>query len=394
MRKTTHLLWVVAVMGLLVNSATADVTYDDGDEHVLAGMVGDGVEVNVYDGPLGGPTGVEVASGGWVYRLHAYENSNISVSGGKVVYGLYSNDSSNVVVNGGDVGWGVHAEEDSSVAVTSGKITGHIYAYDTSDVVVSGGVVYDNINAYGNSEIAISDGRINNAVWAYEDSHVTISGGVVPAFDPTDNNTASISGGDVWYVHASGASRTDITGGSFNGLEAKGASRLVVSGGDVAMFVRSFDGSSLVFSGDVTAPQVTVYDSSNIVISGNATLGQVGICNTSYAEVSGGDVTTFFTNQECEADISGGSFSMVGAFGTSSITFRGYDFQASDGLLLDGDEVLGTGTLTGKWFDGTPWSIPIDYHDVGATILAVPEPTTISLLALGGVTLMRSRRRR
>ncbi len=35
--------------------------------------------------------------------------------------------------------------------------------------------------------------------------------------------------------------------------------------------------------------------------------------------------------------------------------------------------------------DGTPWAVNIKTHDAGATILAIPEPATLALLALGGV---------
>jgi len=55
--------------------------------------------------------------------------------------------------------------------------------------------------------------------------------------------------------------------------------------------------------------------------------------------------------------------------------------------------VLGTGVLTGKWSDGAVWAMAIEVNDSSATILAVPEPAALSLLAVGGLALLTRRRR-
>ena len=48
--------------------------------------------------------------------------------------------------------------------------------------------------------------------------------------------------------------------------------------------------------------------------------------------------------------------------------------------------------MSGEWWDGTPRETNIVARAPGATIQAIPEPATLSLLALGGVVLIRRRR--
>jgi len=80
------------------------------------------------------------------------------------------------------------------------------------------------------------------------------------------------------------------------------------------------------------------------------------------------------------------------AYDTSTVTFHARDFSVASGLSLDGDRVQGTGILSGEWFDGKRWAINIRTNDATATILAIPEPATLGLLAVGGVLALRRRR--
>ena len=102
------------------------------------------------------------------------------------------------------------------------------------------------------------------------------------------------------------------------------------------------------------------------------------------------------TTQWATVDISGGilDWDYIHAYDTSTITFHGRDFGTMDGLVLEGDRVLGTGVLTGKWADGTPWATTIRGIDAGATIrIVTPEPSTIALLAIGAVGLLHGHAR-
>jgi len=108
--------------------------------------------------------------------------------------------------------------------------------------------------------------------------------------------------------------------------------------------------------------------------------------------ISGGLVGALYTRDSSSADISGGWVGELCAFDSSTVTFLARDFQLGDGLSLDGDRLLGTGYLSGEWFDGSLWTTYIGANASGATILALPEPATLSLLALGGLVALRRRR--
>ena len=118
--------------------------------------------------------------------------------------------------------------------------------------------------------------------------------------------------------------------------------------------------------------QVYAWDSSTVNIFDNTSSG-------------GGDAIYAYGNST--VNISGGGLNDIYGYTDSSITFHGYDFMATDGLTLDDGYVLGTGVLTGNWFDDTYFSI--DILENGATIMAIPEPSTLLLLGLGAVMLRR-----
>ena len=75
----------------------------------------------------------------------------------------------------------------------------------------------------------------------------------------------------------------------------------------------------------------------------------------------------------------------------STVTLNVHDFRLGVGLTLDGERLLGTGTLSGEWADSTPrWEMAIHNNDPGANIFIsqIPEPGTVAMLATGLVGLL------
>ena len=88
-----------------------------------------------------------------------------------------------------------------------------------------------------------------------------------------------------------------------------------------------------------------------------------------------------------EIELTGGAIANLDAGGFSQTTFYGYDWSASGGLSIVGDELIGIGTLGGFWADGTAWSTVIGWNDVNATISLVSVPGPVPIPAPGAFLL-------
>ena len=183
-------------------------------------------------------------------------------------------------------------------------------------------------------------------------------------------------------------------GGPEVGVFPYGNSILNMSGGIIDGINSSGNATVNMYGGNNYDMYITGNSTANI--SGGFIENLLGVYNTSTANISGG-VIEFLTAQDTSiVNISGGFFEhdgSVSAYG-GTVIFYGKDFQLGQSLSLSGEQVLGTGTLSGEWADGTPWSVNIAGNAGGADIVLseIPEPATMGLLAVGLAALMARRR--
>ena len=381
-------------------------------------------------------------SGGKVKTIYAYGTSTVDISSGEVGL-LYAYETNAVNISGGSVFQQLNAYKTSAVEITGGSVSS-LLARDSSTVDFTAGSV-SRLNAWEKSSVHISGGENISLLFARDSSTIAISGGSVSNLNAYDNNIVAISGGSVGQLSASGTSALDISGaavltdisawdsttiamsgGSVSSLivynvRLFGPERVNISGGTVNTLGVSFrieGGETFSFSGfdsvadlaphGILASEGTV---ANFCVSGldvfadsildmtGGSVESLSSYDSSVVNLFGGTVGvapghSLYAYDSSTANLFGGSVSAVYAYDTSTVAFVAQDFQFGEGLSLDGNRVLGTGVLSGEWFDGTAWTITIAQNDSTASIRATPEPATLSLLAVGvgAVYFKRSRR--
>lgn len=170
------------------------------------------------------------------------------------------------------------------------------------------------------------------------------------------------------------SSNVNVLGGEIgSNLFAQNNSQITVSGGAIGEFLWSFDDSQVAISGGHIGIEVNAYMNSQLTFSGGVIGYQLRADGYSNVIISGGQ-----PGYELWATQHG------------VVTIYGSDFSI-DGLNVGyGPITVASGILTGTLASGEAINNDFYIYD-DASIVLVPEPATVLLLALGGLMLRKRR---
>ena len=217
---------------------------------------------------------------------------------------------------------------------------GHIYDSGTegpTTVNMNTGSSYDELYAWDYSYINVYDGTIHEQLGARNNSLIEVHDGSIQKIAVNDS-----------LPQGAGNARVDIFGGSIWLLEPAG-------------------GESYVHGGSVL---------------------RIATNKTSWVKIEDGSVNEVDSYVESEVEIIGGSIDVLSARDSSTITLYGTNFNYDYGLID-----VSFGTLQGTLMNGDTIDADFYIYSQNASIILVPEPTTLLLLGLGVPILSGLRRK-
>ena len=212
------------------------------------------------------------------------------------------------------------------------------------------------------ASVIFDDGGVHDVDYVISDS-----GGVVVNDSPGGQGTTVnlLTGSEVSDVIVYGQGPVTLDGGQVaNWLVGYGQSALTALSGSAELIGAVEDGSLDVLGGDFNT--VVVDDNGEVTITGGVMFDLMA---------SGGTIDVFGGQIISDVENYGGV-----------VTFYGSGFNYPYGPISDL-----SGTLTGTLASGDP--LNIGFSRTVGTIILVPEPLTMGLMAAGGVALLRRRRR-
>jgi hypothetical protein len=264
--------------------------------NISGGTVGRGINVFAYStlnitggsvdyGVSAQEEGTVTISGGVVGDyMDAYPGSTVTISGGTIGTSFSVWEDSAVTISGGSVS-GMSVKPGAHVDVTGGTHGG--FGTNASTIVMSGGEVQE-LYSNDNSSVQILDGEIGTC--RVNDSTVDLMGGTL--------DEATISGGrlnlsgDAQVGSISMLYGTvSVDGGKVNGAASVGSGWLNVSGGEIAGDVSiNWNGNYNVSGGTLTGI-TTLWPGAEFTLSGGQVTGGIQALTDAYMEVRG---TSFF----------------------------------------------------------------------------------------------------
>jgi len=370
--------------------------------------------------PLGDPSGsslIQVNVGNTGVLVNDYAGQEVFSgefnidNGGTTDSQLHFFNSEVNVLDGGSLGQGVTIEAGSSLNVSAGATIGSNLNIEGT-VSIAGGTIDSVLNSFENSTVTIDGGDFGNNFDIR--GNITINGGDFSSsndFFPTSNVT--INGGD-FGNNDDHAGVTVINGGNFGGNTSfEPGSVGTINGGDFNSSFDVEDGSTVTINAGDFGSGFDAEPGSTVVVNDGIFTNVFNPNPNSDVTINGGTFGSFFLN-EGDTEISGGTFGAVFR-SPGDVSFLGTGF-AIDGVAISGGSVFAAegSVLTGTLLDGN--SIEFDLFTVdnqtalgtsqndffagsvnaggtNITIGAVPEPSSLSLLAFGALGLIARRKR-
>jgi len=234
-----------------------------------------------------------------------------------------------------------------------------------------------------------------------DSSTAEVRGGARITHDAYVHGHASLSVGKSGTVERASAYDNGAIGvysGSVDWMKTYQDSTATISRGTIAGLY-TYERSAAKLEKDSKVNSLYTYGHSTANVCDETWIKRLQVHDDSAVDVCGGIIDEMQALGTSTVSISGGTVALVTAYEFSTIELDGYDFRVILGEMSINSEgrVWGSGLLAGKWLDGTgiPWTtIVADNYCYTATIRLVPDPATLSLVALGGMTMALRRRRK
>jgi hypothetical protein len=244
------------------------------------------------------------------------------------------------------------SNEATTVNFVSGSLVkpGPLQVFDDSYVSMRGGP---------------SSAEVHGSVMGHDSSHIhVLSGGYIfyGALFAFDNSEVSVAGYIANYLEASGNSSITLSPDYIGYAWSRGYAHMTMSGGTVGQNLIATENSSIHVYGGSIWSNLYARDGSEVTISGGSINGDIFAGNSSGSHNS-------------TVTIEGSDFYING----SPVTYGTYTaFDYASGHIAG---TIGAGSLDNTFYI---------YDD--ASIVLVPEPTTLLLLGLGALALFRRKR--
>jgi len=374
--------------------------------------------VEMEAGLIEGAPAARVREGGRLHISGGTLNAVPNLPGGLIddSWAIFAHDNSEIRLSGGSltgINKGIFAIGDSQVFITAGTVTGQaealylggmaeidggsfssageaLRAVDSGSLTVRGGTFHGQVRGgYSNNTatVTISNGSFTGGEAGFhssDTSEVNVSGGTFNApfaFFANGNSTAELSGGiftgstDAFQV--SGTSRAVIRNGTFSGtvvgVRSTFGGDLEVNGGFISGELAGFanmTSKTRIRSGhfDGTVNGFRAADTAMVEVEGGTFIGgEDGLKADGASEVviRGGTFSGdygFYGIDDATTEFFGGSFSGaeldVLIENAAVVRVYGYGFNLPLGEVTDE-----SGTLSGTYFDGTPFSFGFERYD-------------------------------